>query len=94
MWNKGPSSFKGHQLVPGQSSLVCLPYFLQGHWASEQDGVVCAGWLGKVDEVILQCHAPDSCTVPQVEIHGTSWIGKSKQQERMLLLGPAEETWS
>lgn len=94
MWNKGLSSFKGHQLVPGHSSLLCLACFLQGLWTSEQDGVVCAGCLGKMDEVILQCHVPDSCIVPQVVIHGTSWIGKSKQQEQMLLLGPGEETWS
>lgn len=93
MWNKGLSSFKGHQLVPGHSSLLCLAYFLQEHWTSELEDVVCAGWLGKMDEVMLQCHAPASCTLTQVVIHGTSWIGKSKQQEQMLL-GPAEETWS
>lgn len=94
MWNKGLSSFKDHQLVPGHSSLLRLAYFLQGHSTSEQDGMVCASWLGKMDEVILQCHVPDSCTVPKVVIHRTSWIGKSKQQEQMLLLGSAEETWS
>lgn len=94
MRNKGLSSFKGHHLVPGRSPFLCLAYFLQGHWTSEQEGVVFAGWLGKATEVILQCHVPASCTLPQVVIHGTSWIGKSKQQEQMLLLGPAEETWS
>lgn len=94
MWNKGLSSFKGHQLSPGHSSLLCLAYFLQGYLASEQEGVVCAGRLGKMDEAILQCHVPASCTPPQVGICGTSWIGKSKLQEQRLLLSPAEGTWS
>lgn len=53
--------------------------------------MVCAGWLGKMDKIILQCRVPASCTLPSAVIHG---IGKSKQQEQMLLLGPAEETWS
>lgn len=82
MWNKGLSSFKGHQLAPGHSSLLCLAYFLQGHWTSEQEGVVCAGSLGKMDEVILQCPVPASCTLPQLVILGTSWIGKISSESR------------
>lgn len=83
---QGAVIFCSHQLVPGHSSLLCLAYFLQGHWTSEQERVVFAGWLGKMDEVVLQCHVPAT--------QGTSWIEKGKQQEQMLLLGPAEGPWS
>ena len=68
MWNKGQSSFKGHQLAPGYPSLISLACFLQGHWTSEQESAAFAGWLGKTDEVVLQCYVPASCTLPQVVV--------------------------
>lgn len=37
VWNKGQSSFKGHQPAPGYLSLISLACFLQGHWTSEQE---------------------------------------------------------
>lgn len=95
MQNKGQTYLRGHQIAPGYPSLIGLACFLQGHWTSEQGSAAFAGWLGKTDEVVPQCYVPASCTLPQVVVHGTSWIEtRSEQQERMLLLGPPEEIWS
>lgn len=46
MWNKGLSSVKAHQLVPGHSSLLCLAYFLQAHWdfRARRCGVCWLAW--------------------------------------------------